>query len=171
MKTLIKTRNNLQAGYTLIELLVAIAISSVLAAGIAFTITQIFDNNTKATMQMEVIQDTTNSGFWLNKDALGAAAITTGENAGFPLSLGHVDQDDNQHLIIYSISEDELIRSAYQNDDLISKMIIADHVDINENRTNCILEGNTLTVKITSTVSDASETRIYKITSRIDQTE
>ncbi len=71
--------NKNQRGFTVIELLVAIAISSLITSGLTLTIFQVFGGNARNSSEMTVIRQVQNAGHWISRDVLMAQVMTPAE--------------------------------------------------------------------------------------------
>jgi len=71
--------NKNQRGFTVIELLVAIAISGLITSGLTLTIFQVFGGNARNSSEMIVIRQVQNAGHWISRDTLMAQVVTPAE--------------------------------------------------------------------------------------------
>ena len=71
--------NKNQRGFTVIELLVAIAISGLITSGLTLTIFQVFSGNARNSSEMIVIRQVQNAGHWISRDTLMAQVVTPAE--------------------------------------------------------------------------------------------
>lgn len=60
--------NKNQSGFTLIELIVAIAITSIITLGIMMTIFQVMSGNVRNSGEMNVVSQVQNTGYWISSD-------------------------------------------------------------------------------------------------------
>jgi prepilin-type N-terminal cleavage/methylation domain-containing protein len=169
MRNILEHFHQKQHGFTLIEIIIAVAISGIIISGITASVIQVFDGNTRSSSHMETIQDTENAGFWLNQDILTTQSVSIGETNGFPLKLSRIDWNGVIHQVTYSLSGTKLLRTVISDGVNISQTVVADNVNTSAAATNCTFADDVLTLKITSEVSSASETRIYEISLRVDQ--
>lgn len=72
--------NRQEKGFGLITLAVTIAIASMVAAGAAITVVQIFKGTEQNEDRAEVTRQMQNLGRWFSRDALMAEQITAGDN-------------------------------------------------------------------------------------------
>jgi prepilin-type N-terminal cleavage/methylation domain-containing protein len=115
MKSLIRKLNKNQAGLTLIELMIALAITGVITAAVTMLTFQIFDGEARANNHMDAINRVQNAGRQVSRDASMAQAVQrTDDDDGFPLTLTWSDWETNETLnVVYSISNNELLREYY----------------------------------------------------------
>jgi prepilin-type N-terminal cleavage/methylation domain-containing protein len=71
--------NKGQGGFTLVELLVAIAISSLITSGLTLTIFQVFSGNARNSSEMTVVRQVQNAGHFISRDVLMAQVMTPAE--------------------------------------------------------------------------------------------
>ncbi len=165
-----------QRGFSLIEILIAMVITTVLGAGITTTIFQIFSENARTTKYMQVVQNVENAGYWINTDALVAHSITSTGN--FPLVMQWQDCDFNEsnnyqgniYQVSYNLTGGKLLRSIRVNNGTPSQITVAEYINNDPTKTHYsfdILE-RLLTFTITANIGTTSEERIYRITLRSD---
>ena len=152
-------------GATLVELLVAIAISvmvfSVLSTALVqFILTTRWGNN-----QLQVSNDIQVAGIWLGKDALEAASFTPGSGAVY----GTLNWRDSSHQFRYSYDSGAgaLVREHIENS--ITQSTITDARNIaNQGDVSFSISGDRLTVSITATSGAESETAnlVYALRTR-----
>jgi prepilin-type N-terminal cleavage/methylation domain-containing protein len=159
MRRLIRFSNS-QRGFTLIEMLIAVAVSGILATGIVTTTFQIYHENQRATRSMKVVQNVENAGFWVSRDALSAQNATS---SGFPLILTWQDWGGNAYQITYDLVSGNLQRNVSVNGGTISQSIVAQLINNDASLTNYNFSNGVLTFTVTSTVETTSETRTYQI--------
>jgi prepilin-type N-terminal cleavage/methylation domain-containing protein len=100
-----KRKRGSQLGFTMVELLVAIAISGVIVVGSLMLLSRIItvsdENRNKTTASQEVQY----VGFWISEDIIQAQTITLGDPVtGFPLTVWWLDTgNDAEHTVIYSL--------------------------------------------------------------------
>ena len=161
-----------QTGFTLVELLVAIALVGIITLGITITISQILTINVDASNHMIAVRQVQQAGKEVSKDALQAQNVTCGGSNGFSLTLAWEDWEGTDNVVVYTIEDDELQRSH----NIEGVRVIARYIDTGQ--TSCdplgvLPDGGVLTFTVTATVGNgppgASETRVYEIEPRPDQ--
>jgi len=177
----LKKINKNQKGFTLIELIVVIAITGLIISAITVTIFQLFSISARSDSHMLAVRQVQNAGYWISHDTQMAQSVETdGGTTGFPLKLTWSNEwDSNTYEVVYNLVEADgkLKRSYKVNDDDPSEMLVAEYIDTDN--TNCEFndtdgDGNkdTLFLKVTATVSgrhEATETRVYEVIPRPDQ--
>ena len=161
-----------QRGFTLIELVIAIAITGIITSGITVSIFQVFDMNTRDSNYMIAVRQVQNAGYWLSHDAQMAQSVVTGNDpigTGFPLTLTWTDWETGViHQVVYELlPSDNKLQRSYSVDGIPSgTTFAAEFVDPNLAMTNCVFpSGGTFslpdigdTFTITDSVGDGSGT-------------
>ncbi|XUX01460.1 MAG: type II secretion system protein [Dehalogenimonas sp.] len=177
-------------GFTLVELLVAMAILGFLMAALGMTTMQIMKVNQKSQNQAMAIRQVQNAGQYISKDALQAnlAIGMAGLNGFTPLTFTedfkNIDLLNNTKTIVtYTINNGNLIRQVSVNGVLSAPITVATGVlfsansaDPNYNSTwfKATTVGSVTTYELKITVrygsgnTAATETRYYKIEPRPD---
>ena len=160
-----------QRGFTLVELLIVIAITGLIAGGITMTIFQVFNINTRTTNRMTAVRQVQQAGFWVSPDVQMAQNVTPSESSGFPLTLTWEAWDKTENEVTYDITIDnKLQRSLKITPDgegpTTTVSIVAEYIDPDPAKTYCDWDGEVLTFKVTATVGEESETRVYKVEPR-----
>ncbi|MEL7562305.1 type II secretion system protein [Dehalogenimonas sp. 4OHTPN] len=85
-RTLIRISRR-ERGFTLVEILVAMAILTVIMAAVAMTTMSIFNTNDLSQNRTLAIRNVQNAGQWMSRDALQATHMSFGGVNGFVLTL------------------------------------------------------------------------------------
>ena len=166
-----------QRGITLIELVIVIAITGIITAGITMTIFQVFNINTRASNRMTAVSQVQQAGKLVSEDILEAQNVTPGANAGFPLTLTwtEVGEAPNTYKVIYKLEDTSgptiLWREYYVNLALNSTTKVAEYIDPDPDQTSFTPDGDAFIFKVTATVGEGtwgeeSEQRIYRVQPR-----
>jgi len=160
-----------QRGLTLVELVIAIAITGIITAAITMAVFQVFNMNTRTSNHMTAVRQVQNAGYWVSRDAQMAQGVVITGVSGFPLTLTWTDWETGEvHQVIYDLVEDDKFqREHYTNLNLDATTIVAEYINPNPAKTKCEFAGGKLTLTVTATVGGwkpASETRIYEVIPR-----
>lgn len=156
-----------ERGFTLIEILVALAISGIVVSAIASTIFQVADMKARETSHITAVNEMENAVHWITRDTMMAQNVTTTDPDGFPLILTWVEWNGTSYEVVYSTQGKELQRSCSVNGETPTTSIIVP--DINSAQSDCYFAGGMLTFDITATVGDyrsESETRSFTVRPR-----
>jgi prepilin-type N-terminal cleavage/methylation domain-containing protein len=131
-----------QAGYTLIEMVMVIAIMGILTVAVNQAISHAVRISSHGADSMTAIKQVENALHWLNIDVQQSRTIEPELGDGFPLSLSWIDWDGSVHDVTYTIDGSDLKRSVSTDGAPPTQMVIAQYVDPDAAATNCRLTGN-----------------------------
>ncbi len=157
-----KVRSGNQKAFTIIELLIGIAVIGILAPVLGLSIVHMTNVNASASNQMLAVKQVERAVYWISRDTQMAQSIQTGGGSGFPLNLYWKSWDSTSTNVTYSIQDDEIIRSYSINGAEPTDMVVGQYIDVDEEATNCQYDDIALTFKITVTTGgyrSISETR------------
>jgi len=152
-----------QKGFTLIEMLVALAITALISTGITMSIFQVFNINALTSNRVIAITEVENAVYWIRRDANMAQSIITDDDTMTPetevLTLAWVGYESAGNKISYTHAGSELRRKVTTYDSsgvetATSQMLVAKHTAIS-------IDG--VTVTITASVGDVEEARTYEV--------
>ena len=106
--------HNGQRGFTLIDLVVAIAIGSVILTGAGEALFQILNGVDRGVEQLSTLRDAENAAIWLTRDVRMAeyTDITDGASPVSSLTLQWTDsQSGGTHTVTYAIADSKLVRN------------------------------------------------------------
>jgi prepilin-type N-terminal cleavage/methylation domain-containing protein len=133
-----------QKGFTLLELIIGIAITGLITTAVTMTIFQTFTGSTRSSNHMVAVRQVQEAGYWVSFYAYAAQnTIITGDS-GFPLILRWIDFDTNERQkVVFSLNNPGLRGSYYVNDALNSTLTgkIPAFQFIDSNKTNCQASG------------------------------
>lgn len=152
--------NNNQAGFTLIELILVIAITGIITGSITMTISQVFTNNAHSIAHMTAIKEVENTIHWISRDVQMAQIVVTDDPAAV-LTLTWVEWDNTVNQVTYRLENDQL----HRNHSINGQTIVARHIDSIE-VTPKPYSGGKLTLTITAAIGSASETRVCEVIPR-----
>ena len=167
-----------ERGFTLVELLIVLAITGLVTSGITMTVFQVFNINTRTTNRMTAVRQVENAGFWVSHDVQMAMYVSTSDF----LELTWIEWDtSNNHTVIYSLEDMPAGLKKLQREhniyidselDSTTTTIVAEYIDLAQ--TNCVTQPEgaepegveVLTFTVTATVGGQSETREYEVMPR-----
>ncbi len=160
-----------EKGFTLLELVVGVAIMGIIAVSLAMLTMTLLTNPKRSNDNNIVSQEVRNAGTWISHDVQMSRSVTPGGSNGFPLSLSiPVDDDENNdNSIEYVFDGDILKRRLYDPvPTLISETHVADHIDT-DNTTFATVDATAGLHKLTirAAKDGAGVTRGYEISQRL----
>ena len=159
-----------EKGFTLVELLIVIAITGLITGGITMTIFQVFNINTRNTNRMTAVRQVQNAGFWVSPDVQMAQNVTPGGSSGFPLTLTWEEwATGNNHTVVYTLVDmsgglKKLWRSHSVTGGNSTVTPIAEYID--PVQTSFVPASGAFNFTVTATLGGQTETRVYEVTPR-----
>jgi len=129
--------NKDQKGFTLIEVLVTLAITGLIAVGATTAIFQVFGHNTRNTAHMTAVCQVENAVRWINNDAQMAQTVEPSGDSGFPLNLTWIEWNNTSHQVTYTLEDGKLKRSHSVDGGEPSESVAARYIDPDSAKTNC----------------------------------
>ncbi len=165
-----------QRGFTLIELIVALAITGFITGGITTTIFQVITIEARTSNHMTAVRQVQNAGFWVSRAATMAQYVDTNDDPGTPevevVIFKWTDWSNNkENEVIYTLEGTDFSDFWRNHDENgnTQRMRVAQYID----SINCQLDPidkRKLTLTVTATVGggreEASETREYEVIPR-----
>lgn len=151
-----------QKGFTVIELLIGIAILGVLAPVLGMSIIHIVDVNESTGNHLQAVKQVERAVYWISRDAKMSQITQTDEDNGFPLSLYWKRWDNTTANVTYTIQDNELLRSYSYNGEEPVVTAVAEYINDSSENTTCDYDGTILSFRITVSIGGyrpASETR------------
>lgn len=107
--------NKNQRGFTLVEMLIVLAISGFITGTTTMTIFQVLDGNVRSNNHMEAINHVQDAGYQVSQDAEQAQTVVwTEDEDGFPLTLAWAEwESSDKYKVVYSIEGNKLHRELY----------------------------------------------------------
>ena len=160
-----------EKGFTLLEVLVGLAIVAVIVVPITTTTTLIVKSFRQAAEQNAVLPQVQNAGYWISLDVQIASGINPSGLNGFPLSLDIPTDGNPEHdgRILYSFVGNKLMREVYDSwETLVSETFIADWIDI-DNTAFSTVDANAghYRLRVPAAGDVAGATKSYEIKQRV----
>jgi len=161
--------NKNQLGFTLIEVLAALAISGMVSTGITMTLYQVVTGSTRTSNHMNAIRQVQNAGYWVSRDAQLIQGepdiVKDGDDQLESITLTWTDWGGTLNTVIYTFEGTELWR-----DDGVQQARIAQFINPAPTKTMCDFTDGVLTFTVTVTIGsgsqEQSETRVYRVVPR-----
>jgi len=167
-----------EQGFTLLELVIGIAIGSLISLAVGSLMVMMFKVNAGSLSRSDAIRQVQNVGLWVSEDVQSAQHITIG--GAHVLEVTWADWDGTRYKVDYdydTVITGELVRKYYSTTTGVfpanptSQMMIGQY--INHAGTSITLSGGMYNLTVTATVAGlnadgqpVTETRTYKIFSR-----
>jgi prepilin-type N-terminal cleavage/methylation domain-containing protein len=161
--------NKGQKGFTMLELITAVGVSSVISVGIMMTLYQVVTGSARTGNHLTAVMQVEQAGYWVSRDAQVAQAIDDEPAGGEFLVLNWTDWDNTAHTVTYTLEGTELLR-----DDGGQQIRVAAFIDVDPEMTSCDFAdtngdniNDTLIFKVTAVVGNSlPETREYRVVPR-----
>ena len=157
-------------GFTVLEVLIGVAIMAIVVGAVAMTITTLLMNEGQAAGQNTALPQVQNAGYWISRDVQMARNVVF-DDPDFLLSLDipRDDNPDNDYTIDYVFDGDKLKRQVYDSlGTLTSETFIAEYIDTS-NTTFSALDADAGLYKLTVRASrdETGAIRSYEISQRL----
>ncbi len=171
-----------EKGFTLVELLVSLAITVLITAAAGAALFQVFQASSRNNDYMTAVRQVENAGFWISRDAQMANSVTTNTTLPDFLVINWTEwitaTSANYHSATYffdglangigSLKRNHWSTAGDNQTTLIAGSIYYNPVDT-VNTTSLSYEGELLTVRVTALCENTMETREYIISRRTNQ--
>jgi len=156
-----------QRGLTIIELLVVMILTGLITAAITTTFFQVFDMNTRTANHMSALSQVQQAGKLVSEDILEAQPnmIDDSPTSGEFFILGWNITPARE--VTYTLEDGELWRTETIGGDSTTTRV-AEYIDPDPTKTYCDWNGDVFIFKVTATVGEESEQRIYRVQPRPD---
>ena len=167
-------------GLTLVELLVALAVGSLIIVGASKVLTQLFILVPKAESSMLAMRQVQFAGHWIDRDATMAQVITPTPNlftisTATPLIISYVNWDATKTTVTYSVDTNKkLQRNVVVTNEKTGSVISSSQIQVADSIASIKaqyieptgMDRKALTVTIVAQVGSASENRTYQTSPR-----
>ena len=160
-----------EKGFTLVEVLVALAILGSIAGVMAMTVSQTITGSERSNNQATVLNQVQNAGYWIVRDAQMAELV--GSNPQKVVSFKWWDWSGGArklNKIDYTLEDNELIRTFKKHEGEGEEsgaekieMMVAMYID----QVGCTYVDELLKVSITACFGEASLTKEYEVNPRV----
>lgn len=156
---------NPEKGASLVEMLVAMAISTLVFAILSSALVQFVLTTRWGNNLLQVTNDIQVSSLWLGRDAQEAASFSSGSGSVYG-TLNWADSS-TQYRYSYDAADGSLVREHIENSVVISTLTVARHIQ-NQSDVTFAISSQLLTVTITSISGDDSQsaTMVYALRTR-----
>ncbi len=162
-----------QMGFTIVELMLALAISGVLSTGVTMTLFQLVTGSARTSNHMTAVRQVQNAGYWVSRDAQLIQGepdiVEDGDGQLESVTLSWIDWNDTLNTVIYTF-EGAAEGMELWRDDGVQQALIARFIDPAPAKTMCDFTGGVFTFTVTVTVGagsqEQSESRVYRIVPR-----
>ena len=169
-----------EKGFTLVELVIVIAITVLLSAAAAIALSQIFGGTDHNNNHLTAVRQIESAGFWISRDAQRAQIVST-DNLALSdlLILTWTEWDDEGIPTHYSVrySFDNVTAnigrlqrnfwsSAGANQQALVGLNLYYNPDDSDNTSKASYQNPVLTVRLTAVLGETRETREYRIKRR-----
>lgn len=120
---MVMLRDKEQTGFTLVEILIAMAVSATILGGVLTAVVLVGDVSKQNSNRATVIANVQNVGRWIGRDLKMAQTVTVGEDARFPLSLDWIDAGGVSHNVTYTLADGLLTRLKDGSSSVIARFI------------------------------------------------
>jgi prepilin-type N-terminal cleavage/methylation domain-containing protein len=166
-----KSSSRGQTGFTLIEILAAMAITGLICLGVSIASAQVLNQTNSNNHYTTASRNALNALYWISHDAVMAQTISGAE--GFPqtedLSLYWMGWDNTEHSANYTL-ENGVLKRIYSENGQVTTMVVALNINPDASLTHCVSSNGTLTVTITGSAGEGDRvinvTKVRDITTR-----
>jgi prepilin-type N-terminal cleavage/methylation domain-containing protein len=167
----LKSLKKSQAGFTLIEIIAAVAITGIISLGASISTGQVLNQTSRNNDYTTASRNTLNALHWISHDVSMAQTINGAE--GFPLTedlaLSWIGWDNTEYSANYTL-DNGILRRVYSEGGQVNTTFIAEYINSDAALTSCISDNGTLTVTITCSVGEGDKiinvTKVREIASR-----
>lgn len=151
-----------QRGFTLIEIIAAVAIFSLIGIGAATATAQVCTQGSQNNDYTTASRHAMNAIHWISRDAMMAQTVETNGASGFlPLVLNWIDWDNSTHQVTYTLLDGDLKRSYSVDGGEPTETMVAQYINSDAEMTNCEFSGGVLIIKLTA-IADGNASNVTK---------
>ena len=160
--------NKNQMGFTLIEMIIVLAIAGIVIGATTMVIFQVINGSSHTSNHMTAVRQVQSAGYWVSRDTQMAKTVEPAldpDPDGFPLTLTWTDRYGDDHQVVYTLLADNKLQRSHSNG-TTETGIMAEFIDPDPTKTSCVWDVGVLTFTVTATVQEQSETRVYEVVPR-----
>jgi prepilin-type N-terminal cleavage/methylation domain-containing protein len=156
-----------QRGFSLVELVIVVALAGLVGVAITATAFQVFTFTTRISNQMTAIRQVQQAGFWVSPDVMMAdpGKITYNASSEKFLVLGWTAYDDAEYEVDYILQNGVLSRQYYTKPASVPDYttVVAEYIS----SVSFAPSGSAYAFTVTATVGGRTETRTYEVKPRV----
>ena len=163
-----------ERGFSLVELVIVVALAGLVGAAITATAFQVFTFSTRLSNQMTAVRQVQQAGFWVSPDVMMSepGKINVNPGGGKFLVLGWTDGNGSEHEVTYIITVGNKLQRTHKitpdgGEPTTEVAIVAEYIDPDPAQTSFAPEGDAFKFKVTATVGEQTETRVYEVKPRV----
>lgn len=173
----LRHRSSEQGGFTLLEVIVSLAIASFLVTSVSMAFMQITMITVQSRSHMQAVRQVQTAGYWVSRDSHMAKEVNPQPPQSSPVELPWqltFTWEDitgaSQYKAVYTITADQVLERAYYINDVQQGgvIVIAEHIVSDWAQTyydTSVAYGAVFGV--TASVGGITETRVYDVLSRL----
>ncbi len=148
-----------QGGFTILEMLVAVALTALISLGASMASVQVLNETARNTDYTTASRQAMNAIHWISQDAQ-MAQITLGADV-FPdagnLTFTWTTWENEVDRVVYSVSGGELKRQFFVGDGEPVETVIAQYISDDPGLTSCVSDNGVLSLKVTASVGEGDK--------------
>jgi prepilin-type N-terminal cleavage/methylation domain-containing protein len=156
-----------ERGFSLVELVIVVALAGLVCTAITATAFQVFTFSTRLSNQMTAVRQVQQAGFWVSPDVMMAepGKITYNASSEKFLVLGWTSYNTTEYEVDYILQNGVLSRQHYTKPASVPDYttVVAEYIS----SASFVPYGSAYTLTVTATVGGQTETRVYEVRPRV----
>lgn len=144
--------NQEQRGFSLIEMILVIAITGFIAVGAAMATVQVMSQAPRNADYNAASSQVANTIHWISRDAQMAQTVETEGESGFPLTLSWTEWDNSEYQVVYTLENSTFHRSYSVDGGEPTVNFISEYISEDAELTSCDYTDSILTLRITAAI-------------------
>ena len=164
-----------ERGFTLIEILVAVAVGAMVVAAASGVIIQLLQSS-RTSFHMTALRQVQAAGYWVSQDVLQTQEVPDTDNYFLYVTWTDIDTD-HIYKVYYSLQDmasvslkqferQEVETDADLNPVSDTTIIVARYIDSSQTSCTWDTDAKILTFTVTATMNEQAETRVYEVKPR-----